>query len=163
MNRIIILLVSFASLCVGCKKSKPRISLRDQNTLLVGEWSLDKISSSGTGVSGTPGTPTSAGATTEFYKPTTLKLNVDQTASLNGYYLRRDVDTTSHELVTGSWRISDETLTLIWDGNDVYNPEIQEYDLKTLSKKELDISYQRVNSSGGMTSDFTFVYYFKKQ
>lgn len=131
--------------------------------MLVGDWSLDKISSSGTGVSGTAGTPTSAGATTEFYKPTILKLNIDQTASLNGYFLRKDVDTASHQLATGSWRISDEKLTLIWDGNNMYNPEIQEYDLKTLSKKELDISYQRVNSSGGMTSDFTFIYYFKKQ
>ncbi len=135
--------------------------MTSQSKRLVGEWKLEQISSSGTGVNG----QASAGSTTEFYKPTVLKLNIDQTASLDGYMLGKDVDTVSHQQVSGSWAVSGDDITLSWDGDNVYAPEIQVYVLTFLSQKELKISRQRVNIGGGISglvSDFTFVYKFKK-
>ena len=162
-NKILFLVIAVvACIGTGCKKTRPLISLRAQNARLVGEWKLDEIYSAGAGVSSINGRQTSAGSTTEFYKPTVLKLNIDQTASLDGYMLRKDVDTVSHHSVSGKWAMEGTDITLTWDGDNVYDPEIQKYELKYVSNKEMKISYQRVNSSGGMTSDFTFTYTFKK-
>jgi hypothetical protein len=161
MNKIITLLTIIAVIATGCKKTKPAISFTDQNKKLVGEWKLDKIASSGTGVNG----QSSGGSTTDFYKPTVLKLNINQTASLEGYLLRKDVDTVTYRHVSGNWVASGSELTLTWDGDDVYAPEIQKYDLDYLSKKEMRISFLQSNAGGsgtGLYSNFTFVYTFTK-
>lgn len=158
-----IYIISFVIFCflTGCNKYKPVISFTDEHKRLIGEWKLNEITSSGTGVNG----QSSSGSTKAFYQPTILKLDINQTASLDGYMITKDLDSVMNQSISGIWILDGKKFTLKWDGDNVYNPEIQEYEIKYLTKKELQISFHRVNYGGGISglvSDFTTVYKFKK-
>ena len=160
-NKILPVLLLIIAFLMGCKKDKPLISFSDINYRIVGDWKLDRISTSANNYNGLYNGQ--GGSTDKFYKPTVLKLYKDRTASLSGNILSIDAkDTLYPRNLIGSWEVNDDKLTLHWDGDSNYNPEHTVYDISFCSKKELGITRQVVNSGGGITADYNHNFKFVK-